>query len=129
VARVQTQTTIEVATDDQPTNRPEPDALVLARPDNEIEGTPAGGDLALVAEVSDATLRDDLHTKAALYARADIPEYWVLDVPTRRLFVHRNPVAGNYAETVAYAETDTIAPLAAPEAAVRIADLLPPSAA
>lgn len=127
VARVQTQATIEVTEEDQSLNRPEPDAAVLARPDYEIQGTPAGSDLLLVAEVSDATLRDDLRTKAMLYARAGIPEYWVLDVPSRRLFVHRQPAPEGYAELAAYAEEETLALSAAPESAVRVADLLPPT--
>jgi Uma2 family endonuclease len=127
VARVQTQTTIEIAGDDRPMNRPEPDAFVLARPDYEINATPDGGsDIVLVAEVADATLRDDLQTKAGLYARAGVPEYWVVDVSARRLFVHRAPAEGRYAEVVAYAEAETVATLAAPDNPVRIADLLPP---
>lgn len=127
VARVQTQTTIEIAHDDRATNRPQPDAFVLARPDYEINATPTGDtDIVLVAEVSDATLRDDLQTKAALYARARIPEYWVVDVSARRLFVHRTPAEGCYAEVTAYGEKETITSLAAPESVVRVADLLPP---
>ncbi len=127
VARVQTQTTIEIAHADRPTNRPQPDAFVLTRPDYEINATPNGeADIVLVAEVSDATLRDDLQTKAGLYARAAIPEYWVVDVSARRLFVHRAPAEGRYAEVVSYADDETAASLAAPDSPVRVADLLPP---
>lgn len=129
VTRVQTQTTIEIAENDRPTNRPGPDALVLARPDYELGRTPTGGeDLVFVAEVSDATLGDDLGAKAALYARAGIPEYWVIDVTGRQLFVHRSPAGGNYAEVIPCTANDVFAPLAAPETTVRVADLLPPSA-
>ena len=127
VARVQTQTTIEISENDRVTNRPQPDAFVLARPDYEINATPnGGGDIVLVAEVSDATLRDDLQAKAGLYARAGIAEYWVLDVSARRLFVHRAPAEGRYAEVTAYEENETLATLAAPDSPVRVADLLPP---
>jgi hypothetical protein len=37
------------------------------------------------------TLRFDLTVKAAIYARAGIAEYWVLDVNGRRMIVHRDP--------------------------------------
>ena len=128
VARVQTQTTIEIAHDDRPTNCPQPDAFVLARPDYEIKAIPNSGvDIVLVAEVSDATLRDDLQTKAGLYARAGIADYWVVDVTGRRLLIYRRPEQGRYAEVVSYGEDETAAPLAAPSANVRIGDLLPPS--
>ena len=34
----------------------------------------------MVVEIADTTLRFDLTAKATLYARADIAEYWVLDI-------------------------------------------------
>lgn len=124
--RVQMQTTIEVAAPDRETNRPEPDVMVFTRPDYELTGTRSEADLLLVAEVSDTTLRDDLRTKAALYARAGIPEYWVLDVIGRRLIIHLSPADGQYTQVLAYTEEETVASQAAPQASVRIADLLPP---
>jgi Uma2 family endonuclease len=79
----------------------------------------------LVVEVSDSTLSFDLRTKAALYARAQIVEYWVLDIAGRRLIVHRNPEAGRYTSVVAYGAEETASPLAAPESCLRIKDVLP----
>src|ERR1017187_479248 len=43
----------------------------------------------LVLEISDSSLSYDTQEKAGLYARAGIPEYWVLDVRQRRLEVRR----------------------------------------
>lgn len=127
VARVQTQADIEVALEDQEANYPQPDAVVLTRPDYELAKKPQGTDLLLAVEVSDTTLRDDLRTKAALYARAGVPEYWVLDVPSRRLIVHLRPVNGEYAETIACTEDESIASQAAPDQAVHVSELLPPA--
>lgn len=49
----------------------------------------------LVVEVSDSTLRMD-RNKAKLYARHEIPEYWIVNVNDRHLEVHRTPRNGTY---------------------------------
>jgi len=76
--------------------------------------------LVSVFEVSDTTLDFDVK-KARLYARAGIPDYWVLDVNNRRLIVHREPNAGRYASVLAYGQDEIVAPLAAPQALFRVA--------
>jgi hypothetical protein len=53
--------------------RPHVNALVAVQ-------APRPGDLRLAVEISDTTLGFDLTTKAELYARAGIVEYWVVDV-------------------------------------------------
>ena len=127
---VQCQLAIEIADADRPSYQPEPDAAVLAQPVTAYLSEPPGpGDLRLVVEVSDSTLRGDLNTKAALYARAGIPEYWVLDVSSRRLFVHRGPANGTYATVEWYSDTESVSPEASPENLTPIANLLPPAPA
>jgi Uma2 family endonuclease len=116
---------IDVAPEDNPTNEPEPDVTVLNRDYTTFQSAnPRPRDLCLLVEV-DTTLRFDLTTKAALYARAGIIEYWVLDVSGRRLIVHRNPQLGKYTTVVAYSESESIAPVAAPDALFKIADAFP----
>ncbi len=111
-----------------PANEPEPDIIVLTRPSWEfLNANPQPSDLHLLVEISDATLGFDLTTKAALYARARIAEYWVLDLAARRLAVHRDPRADRYAAIAAYSETESVAPLAAPHGAFRVADAFPSS--
>jgi Uma2 family endonuclease len=113
---------IDVAPEDNPTNEPEPDIIVLKRPSWEFRSSnPTPADLHLVVEVSDTTLGFDLTRKAALYARAGIVEYWALDVAARRLVVHREPTAGRYAAVVVYADQESVAPLAAPDARFHVA--------
>jgi Uma2 family endonuclease len=123
---VQSQADIEVAQADQEFNYPQPDAAVVRRPDYEYTTAPQGVDLHLAVEVADTTLRGDLKTKADLYARAGVPEYWVFDVPHRSLIVHRDPTEGRYRDVKRYAETESVAPVAAPSRPGRVADLLPP---
>lgn len=121
--RVRTQATMEVRQDDRTTNQPEPDVAVLREP---AETLPTGEDVLLAVEVSDTTQADDFGRKVGLYARAGVAEYWVLDLQRRVLIAFRTPQGDEWQTRAEYAETDTAAPLAAPEGAVHVADLLPP---
>jgi len=106
---------IDVAPEDNPTNEPEPDLIVLAKLSREFKDNPQPADLRLVVEISDSTLCFDLATKARLYARARIVEYWVVDIPGRRIIVHRDPQEGQYRSVVAYSEQESVNPLASPD--------------
>ena len=112
---------------DSETSEPEPDAVVLSRPATEfLQENPGAEDAIFVVEVSDTTLSFDRNTKAALYARAGIPEYWIVDVVGRRIFVHRQPALSGYGELLAYSVWEEITTLVHSEQPVRVADLLPP---
>ncbi len=101
---------------------PEPDLAVVPGRPRDYAGHPTTADL--VIEVADSSLDFDTNQKRLLYARAGIREYWVVDVNGRRLLVYRDPQAGDYANQHVLGPTDAISPLAAPAAAVRVADLL-----
>lgn len=83
-------------------------------------------------ELSDSTLAYDRGVKASLYAEASIAEYWIVNLSERCLEVFRDPGA-KAGERFGFgchnvrrdAETESVAPLAAPEATVRVEDLLP----
>lgn len=123
---VDSETTIDVAPQDNPTSEPQPDLIVLVKPSWEIrDANPQPEDLRLVVEISDSSLGFDLTTKAALYARAGILDYWVLDVAARRLIVHRDPRNGLYQSITAYGEDEAVAPLAAPDREFRVAEAFP----
>ena len=122
---VQSQVPIDVSPEDNPSSEPQPDVFVLYRNGREItQWNPRPADIALIVEVADSSLILDLTIKAALYARAAIADYWVLDLNARRLIVHREPHAGSYRSVVAYEATESIAPLARPEAAIALHTLL-----
>jgi Uma2 family endonuclease len=83
-----------------------------------------------VVEIADSTSHYDLTTKAELYARANIPEYWVLDVVNRQLHVLRDPrplaVGGTvYHTQLCFTDANSVAPLVEPNTSIRVADLLP----
>ena len=107
---------IDVSPEENPSNEPEPDLTVLNREWATFSANPQPRDIELLVEIADSSLRFDLTVKAALYARAGIVEYWVLDVTGRRLFCHRTPVSGRYGSVVVYNEHESIAPLSAPQA-------------
>lgn len=102
---------------------PQPDLAVVA-------GSPRGTTdhpttAALVVEVADTSFKYYTTTKLAAYAAAGIADYWVLDVNARQLHVFRGPAGDAYADHQTLGPADTVTPLAAPAAAVRVADLLP----
>lgn len=108
-------------------SEPEPD-LVLAVRDPLAYSThhPTAAEVLLVIEIADSSLKYDLETKAPMYAKAGISEYWVLDVVERKLHVFRQPGEWEYQSQTILAETLEIAPLAFPDCPIAIRDLLPP---
>lgn len=79
---------------------------------------------ALVVEVSDTSLLYDTTEKRRLYARAGIADYWVVDINARLLIVHRDPQGGDYTQVQSLDANQSLAPLAATSATLRVVDLL-----
>ena len=110
-------------------SEPRPDVTVFAGRFEEYTTHPTTA--LIVIEVADTTLAFDTTTKAELYATAGIADYWVLDVTSRQLHVFRDPQHNATLEATAYQTHDTfgpndsISPLAAPGATVRVGELLP----
>lgn len=63
----------------------------------------------LVIEVSDTTMRSDIRRKVASYARAAMPEYWVVDIKARTIHQMWSPAGDLYAERCAIAFGEAIA--------------------
>ena len=106
---------------------PEPDVFVASQERGsyaDVDNPPAS-EVRLVVEVSVSTLEFDAGAKAVRYAQSGIPECWVLDVAGRALLVHRDPTPDGYASVMRLAETETVSPLAAPQASLNIVDFLP----
>ena len=73
-------------------SEPEPDLTLLrARADFYAEAHPGPSDILLVVEVADSSLGFDRAVKLPLYARAGIPEVWIVEVVERRIEVYREP--------------------------------------
>ncbi len=112
----------------RPDSEPEPDASVTVKPRREYlnAGVPPGSEFRLVVEVSSATLWRDKGQKAMLYAQAGVREYWIVNLASRTLIVHRNPALGEYRSIQTYDDTEKIAPESAPEKFIVLAEILPP---
>ena len=112
-------------------SEPEPDVAVIAgdvRDYREAHPTTA----VLIVEVADTSLTYDRTEKASLYAKTGILDYWILNLIDRRIEVRRNPgpdatqpFGFGYADVKAVSSTDSLAPLAVPQAIIAVADLLP----
>jgi Uma2 family endonuclease len=105
-------------------NEPEPDvAVVKGNIRDYLESHPKTAEL--IVEISAATLSYDRNTKAKLYARNGIQDYWIVDLKKRRVEVYRLPKADKYQEIMFFNENDEISPLAKPEAKIKVGELLP----
>jgi Uma2 family endonuclease len=122
---VQSQAAIGIGEIDEH-NDPEPDVTVLKELlEAYIERDPDPmTDVLLAIEIADSTLRGDSTTKANLYARSGVQEYWVISVRNRQLIVHRNPTGSGYASVQTLTEGDSVSPLSAPKSQVNVSELL-----
>src|SRR5689334_12520741 len=78
-------------------SEPEPDiALLKKREDFYASGHPTPADVLLIIEVADTSVDFDRRVKLPLYARAGIPETWVMVLPKDLIEVHSQPVNGKY---------------------------------
>jgi Uma2 family endonuclease len=124
---VQTQSPIIL--DDR--SEPEPDVCVVrGSPRDYVDAHPTRP--ALIVEVAQSGLALARGRKAAAYARAQIADYWIVNLVERLLEVHREPARPGpsrrhwgYASIERLSASVTVTPLAAPTAPVRVADLLP----
>ena len=117
---------IDLAPEDNSSNEPEPDAIVLNRPISEFgPRLPQPADVALVVEVAISSLFQDRVVKSRLYARAGIPEYWIVDLNARQVLVMRQPQGDQYQSCVAYSAGESVRPLGKPDADIPVASLLP----
>ncbi len=99
-------------------SEPEPDLLICSNPDPLAYGTSQTKPL-LIIEVADSSLEYDVFEKAAVYAEAGVPEYWVLNLVARALVIFRKPLNRAYLESFSLDETARVTPEAWPEMVLR----------
>jgi len=120
---------LPIALDDL--SEPEPDVSVVPKdPRNYLDAHPARP--LLIVEVAMSSYRIDHEYKASLYARAAVPEYWIVDLVHETVEVHRDPEESSEARYGwRYRRVETLRPpvtvalLLAPERPIAVADLLP----
>ncbi|WKN40792.1 Uma2 family endonuclease [Tunicatimonas pelagia] len=93
----------EIPIDISRNSMPEPDLIIAYQREglqrDEYVQVP---DVVLLVEVSDATLSRDLESKKELYARADIPVYWVINIPQQQVHIFSDLYKGDYGTAVSY---------------------------
>src|SRR2546423_8636468 len=73
-------------------SEPLPDVTLLKRRvDFYAQANPGAADVLLIIEVSDTTLEYDRQVKLPLYARARIPEVWIVNTPEDTIEVYARP--------------------------------------
>ena len=87
------------------TSEPQSD-VYIARGDyrDYLEHHAGPTELLLVVEVADTSLAFDRSQKQRIYAAAGIAEYWIVNLPERKLEVYRRPLAAS-AESTAHFES------------------------
>jgi Uma2 family endonuclease len=112
-------------------SEPEPDvAVVPGNPDDYGRAHPSRP--ALTVEVAESSLGADRQRKGSLYARAGLPDYWVLNLVDRVLEVYREPAPDpaapfgwRYTRREVLDASAQVTPLAAPGASIPVSHLLP----
>lgn len=105
-------------------SEPQPDLQVLrVREDYYSNSHPKPNDVLLLIEVGETSIEIDRGYKLQLYARADVPEYWIVDVERRILIVHRDPRDGEYGFVQQHDASLSVAPQAFGDLRLELAPL------
>jgi Uma2 family endonuclease len=113
-------------------SEPEPDVMIVRGDTRQYrDHHPGAADVALEVEVADTTLERDHGVKKAVYARAGVPVYWIINLIERVLEVYEEPAGtaetANYRERRDYAISDSASVVIDGSEVGRVAvrDLLP----
>jgi Uma2 family endonuclease len=109
---------------------PEPDVCVVpGEPRDYRDAQPTRP--VLVVEVALSRLEFDRDRKGSLYARARLADYWIVNLPDRRVEVYREPIPDGaarfgwrYGNAQALGPDERVSPGAKPGASVRVTGLL-----
>jgi len=101
-------------------SEPEPDISVSRRA-RRLRYHPSKA--LLLIEVSESSLRKDRLVKAEIYAENRAPEYWIVDLASRSVFVHTEPARGTYRSIVRLRRKDVLRPVYVPGIELTVAEL------
>ncbi len=103
---------------------PQPDLTVARRRlDAYADRHPEAGDILLVVEVADSSLRYDRVEKVPRYGKAGIPETWLVDLSAETVTVYTGPGPGGYANEQTRRRGDVIAAIGVPELGLRVDEM------
>lgn len=105
-------------------SEPEPDLAVLRTQDVDAARERHPSFALLVVEVAESSLSKDRGLKARLYARAGIPEYWIVNLRQQTVEVYTEPEPGRYAAVRTYARGQVVRCTALPQLKADVEALL-----
>jgi len=77
-------------------SEPQPDVAILRARDDFYSTHPTPDDVLVIIEVADTSVEYDRNVKVPLYARAGIPESWLVNLLKSVIEVYTQPVGGSY---------------------------------
>lgn len=112
------QNPIRLSTDGAPL----PDFAVVY--DREYDALPNEADVLLVVEVSDTSLRYNRGDKLRTYARAGIPEVWIVNVGTREIERYTAPQGETHGQLATARPGESLASTSVPGIVILVTDVL-----
>lgn len=116
-----------IALDDE--SEPEPDLAVVPGTFRDYRAAHPSSP-SLVIEISETSLALDRAHKGSLYARAGLVDYWIVNLPERRLEVYRDPepdatapFGWRYRSITILEPGASLSPLARPDRRILVSDL------
>lgn len=101
--------------------------VVLPDDDVDVRRDGAHGRPSLVVEIVSPSSRvQDRRRKRAMYARAGVPEYWLVDNAARNILVLSDPVGGEYRTEMVYGDGDIVRSATIPGVEIAVARIFPP---
>ncbi len=106
-------------------SEPQPDVMLTKWRDDLYHGGHRGPeDVLLPMEVSDASLDYDPTNKLSAFARAGIPEVWIIGCQDNWIEVYSGPVDDKCSKVSNANPKETIAPFVFPDVTLKVAKLL-----
>ena len=106
-------------------SEPQPDvALLRPRPDFYASDHPGPEDILLLVEVAETSAISDRAVKLPLYARAGVPEVWLVILGDREIEIHREPAAKDYQNVRTLKTGERLSPLNFPDLEIPVEEIL-----
>ncbi len=103
---------------------PEPDVAILRfRADFYSGGKARPEDILLLIEVADTTVHSDRQIKIPLYARAGVPEGWLVNLPRKIVEVYTAPKNGKYQVVRKAGKSEILQPQTIRDLSIKVADI------
>jgi|SRR5205085_780905 len=106
-------------------SEPLPDvALLQPREDFYAQANPQPADVLLIIEVADSSVEYDQDIKIPLYAQANIPEVWLVNLPQEAIEIYTQPHEGEYVDISLVKRGEALAAKAIPNLTIDPAAVL-----